>query len=183
MKKRPTLETDRLILRPFTLADAPEVQRLAGEREIAATTLNIPHPYEDGVAERWLGSHQGTFEKGEGVVFAITRQADNALIGSIGLDINPAGDSAELGYWVGKPHWNHGYCTEAAKAVVAYGFDLLKLDLIYAHAMKRNPASERVMQKVGMRLDALLKGHIKKWGVLEDGVRYSLTKPDYESGK
>ena len=48
---QPTLKTQRLILRPFTLSDAKEVQKLAGERAIADTTLHVPHPYEDGVAE------------------------------------------------------------------------------------------------------------------------------------
>ena len=52
MTEHPILETGRLILRPFTLADAPEVQRLAGDRDIASTTMNIPHPYEDGMAEQ-----------------------------------------------------------------------------------------------------------------------------------
>jgi [ribosomal protein S5]-alanine N-acetyltransferase len=47
----PTLQTERLILRPFDLGDAPEVQRLAGDWEIANTTLMVPHPYEDGMAE------------------------------------------------------------------------------------------------------------------------------------
>ena len=51
MKERPTIETTRLILRPFTLADTPEVQRLAGDRDVASTTLHVPHPYEDGMAE------------------------------------------------------------------------------------------------------------------------------------
>jgi len=58
MKESPTLETTRLILRPFTVADAPDVQRLAGDREIASSTLNVPHPYEDGMAEQWIGTHQ-----------------------------------------------------------------------------------------------------------------------------
>lgn len=85
MKERPTLDTVRLRLRPFTLADAPDVQRLAGERAIADTTANIPHPYLDGMAEQWITTHQGRFEAGELVNVAITRRDGNILIGAIGL--------------------------------------------------------------------------------------------------
>ena len=90
MKERPTLETTRLTLRPFTVSDASDVQRLAGERDIASTTLNIPHPYEEGMAEQWIASHQERYEKGELVNFAITLRADRALIGAIGLQLAPA---------------------------------------------------------------------------------------------
>jgi hypothetical protein len=54
MKQQPTLESSRLILRPFETADAREVQRLVGDRAIADTTLEIPHLYEDGIAEKWV---------------------------------------------------------------------------------------------------------------------------------
>ena len=74
MDQQPTITTSRLVLRPFTQDDAPEVQHLAGNRAIAAMTLNIPHPYEDGVAEAWIGTHQDKFENREAAVFAITRR-------------------------------------------------------------------------------------------------------------
>ena len=61
---QPTLETERLILRPFDLSDGPRIQLLAGDESIASTTLNIPHPYEDGMAEEWIRTHQDEFEKG-----------------------------------------------------------------------------------------------------------------------
>ena len=141
---RPTLETSRLTLRPFDLADAADVQRLAGAKEVASTTLTVPHPYEDGMAEAWIGAHQETFEKGKDVTFAITLEKNGALIGAISLNsINREHQRAEIGYWIGVPYWNRGYCTEAARAVVRYGFEVLALERIYAHHFRRNPASGR----------------------------------------
>ena len=125
MKERPTIETDRLVLRPFTLDDGPDVQRLAGDRKIAANIPSMPHPYEDGMAEQWIERHQERYEKGEGLNLAIMLRSDHSLVGAIGLDIEQAHAKAALEYWVGKPYWNRGYCTEAAKAVVEYGFDRL----------------------------------------------------------
>lgn len=121
MKERPTLETTRLILRPFTLADASDVQRLAGARAIASTTLNIPHPYEDGLAEQWIQTHQERYEKGELVNFALVLRTGHTFLGAMGLQLNPHHARAELGYWIGLPFWNQGYCTEAARAVVGLG--------------------------------------------------------------
>ena len=115
-----------MILRPFELTDAKEVQRLAGDRAIADTTLEIPHPYEDGIAEKWISTHQAKFEAGEMVHFAIILRETNGLIGAIGLTIVPRFERAELGYWIGKPYWGNGYCTEAAWAVLEYGFTTLK---------------------------------------------------------
>jgi ribosomal-protein-alanine N-acetyltransferase len=181
MKERPTLETTRLILRPFTVADAPDVQRLAGDREIASTTLNVPHPYEDGMAEQWIGTHQAKYERGELVNFAIVRRADNALIGAIGLQINQQHTHAELGYWIGKPYWNAGYCTEAAQAVVGYGFEVLGLHRIHASYLTRNPASGRVMQKLGMLNEGCLRQHVNKWEVFEDLAIYGILKSEYVS--
>src|ERR1041384_8050913 len=63
MKERPTIETIPLVLRSFALADAPQVQQLAGEQEVAATLVPLPHPYEDGMAEHWIGTHQERYEK------------------------------------------------------------------------------------------------------------------------
>jgi hypothetical protein len=63
MKHLPALETELLLLRPFELADAREVQRLAGDRAIADTTTSVPHPYEDGMAEEWISRHQGAVDQ------------------------------------------------------------------------------------------------------------------------
>jgi ribosomal-protein-alanine N-acetyltransferase len=176
MTQLPTIETERLVLRPFTLADAPAVQRLAGERDIASTTLSIPHPYPDEAAKQWIGKHQDAFSRGEALDLAVTRRSDGALVGAIGLRIEPEHARAELGYWIGKPYWGRGYCTEAAAAVVRYGFDALELNRIHACHLLRNPASGRVMQKIGMVHEGCLRGHVRKWGQFEDLALYGILR-------
>lgn len=178
MKERPTLRTKRLVLRPFSFEDAPVVQRLAGDRDIAATTVNIPHPYEDGMAEAWIATHQDRFEKGEQAAFAITISSTEELIGAVGLGIRTEYRRAELGYWVGKPYWNHGYCTEAAATVVQWGFDALGLERVYATHFAGNHASGRVMQKLGMKHEGTLRGHIYKWGVPQDLECYGILRSE-----
>ena len=175
---RPTLETARLILRPFAPADAKEVQRLAGSRAIADTTLNIPHPYGNGVAQEWISKHQAVFDEGKGITFAVTRKSDGALLGAISLMNVAAGHQAELGYWIGEPFWGHGYCTEAARAVVAHAFGALGLNRVHSCHFTRNPASGRVMQKIGMKHEGRRRCHVKKWDKLEDLELYGILRED-----
>jgi ribosomal-protein-alanine N-acetyltransferase len=175
----PTLHSARLKLRPFTLEDAPTVQELAGVWEIAETTANIPHPYEEGMAEEWIGTHQEAFDRGESVTLAITRETGGALIGAIGLSIRKAHRRAELGYWIGKPYWNQGYCTEAAREMLRYAFEALDLKRVQARHMTRNPASGRVMQKIGMQYEGTLRQSIFRWGQFEDIAMYAILEDEY----
>lgn len=162
------------------LEDAPDLQRLAGEYDIASTVPGIPHPYEDGMAEEWIRSCYEKFEKDEALHFAITLRTDRNLIGGIGLKLDREHEKGEMGYWVGKPYWNRGYTTEAARAVVAYSFEVLKLNRIHAYYFKRNAASGRVMEKVGMRYEGCFRQHVKKWDNFEDIMVYGILKADYD---
>jgi RimJ/RimL family protein N-acetyltransferase len=188
MRRQPTLETARLRLRPFRMADAEGVQRLAGDRAVADTTLNIPHPYEDGFAERWIGNHRDWFGRGQQAIFAVILKASPAaanerprlsaakLIGAVALLIQREDERAELGYWIGRPYWNQGYGTEAARAVIGFGFQQLGLNRIYAHHFVRNPASGRVLQKLGMSHEGRLRQHVRKWDAFEDLELYAVLK-------
>lgn len=178
MSERPIITTERLILRPFTMDDAPDVQRLAGDRDIASTHAGIPHPYEDGMAEEWISTHQERFDKGEAVAFAITHGKQGYLIGSIGLNIAKEFDRADFGYWIGKPYWNQGYCIEAAQAVMKYGFEVLGLNRISAGYITRNPASGCIMQKIGMKHEGCLRQHSKKWGNYDDLELYAILRSE-----
>jgi [ribosomal protein S5]-alanine N-acetyltransferase len=180
MPRQPTLETARLLLRPFRLADADRVQRLAGDREVADTLLKVPYPYEDGMAEKWIADQQDWFERRQQAVFAVTLKSDDTLIGAIGLRLEMNDQRAELGYWIGKPYWNHGYCTEAARAAIQFGFEQLNLNRIFAHHFVRNPASGRVMQKLGMVYEGRLRQHVKKWDAFEDLEVYGILKSGWQ---
>jgi len=177
----PTLTTARLTLRGFTLDDALRVQQLAGDFAIADTTTHIPHPYPDGAAEQWISTHAQRWMQREALTLAITRTADGELLGAINLHFNDRHDRAEMGYWLGKPYWNHGYTSEAAQAVVAYGFEQLGLQRILAYYLTRNPASGRVMRKAGMSYEGTLRGHVKKWDRHEDLAVCGMVRSDYEA--
>jgi len=172
----PTLPTNRLILRGFAQADAPRVQALAGRFEIADTTLSIPHPYGDGLAEAWIAGHEGAFNDGQAVPFAITRKRDGSLVGAISLVSIEPGNQAELGYWVGLPYWNKGYCTEAGQRVLDYAFGELGLMRVYARHLARNPSSGRVLEKLGFLHEGTRRKHVKKWNAFEDVEDYGIIR-------
>jgi RimJ/RimL family protein N-acetyltransferase len=176
---QPTLQTDRLTLRPFRLDDASDVQRLAGAREVADTTLHIPHPYPDGAAEGWIGTHAEEWAAQRDVVYAITMRTTGELIGAIALKLEMALTQAEIGYWIGVDYWSHGYCTEAATAVVQFGFDTLALHRVHSRHFLRNPASGRVMQKLGMRQEGLQRAAMRRWDTFEDVVLYGILADEW----
>ena len=179
---QPSLDTARLILRPFRRSDASAVQELAGEREIADTTMNIPHPYENGMAEQWIGTHEAGYENGTSATFAIVLRDSGNLIGAIGLQMDRSANKAELGYWVGRPYWNFGYATEATRAILAFGFDRLQLNRIQARHFARTPSSGRVMEKAGMVVEGTARQAAIKWDRYEDLVSYAILREDWTGG-
>jgi ribosomal-protein-alanine N-acetyltransferase len=180
MKEIPTFHTERLILRPFRLTDAAMVQRLAGDMDIADTTVNIPHPYKDGMAEDWISKHSEAFDKLEGLALAITQRVDGSVVGAISLMAIAKGHQAELGYWIGKPYRNKGFCTEAARSLMRYAFADLGLHRVHASHFSRNPASGRIMSKLGMQHEGTRRHHIRKWDKYEDLELYGILKEEWE---
>jgi RimJ/RimL family protein N-acetyltransferase len=176
----PTLLTVRLRLRPFGLADARDVQRLAGAREVFATTLLIPHPYPDGAAESWISTHAPRFAEGSGLDLAIVPKEGPGIIGAIGLTVTAkAHRRAELGYWLGVPWWGRGLMTEAVKAMLAHGFETLGLERIEAHHFVGNAASGRVMAKAGMRHEGCHRRYAWKGDTAHDVEMYAALKGEW----
>jgi RimJ/RimL family protein N-acetyltransferase len=85
---------------------------------------------------------------------------------------------ADLGYWLGVPFWGQGYATEAARLVISYGFVRLQLHRIQARCFPRNRASARVLEKVGMRYEGLLRGYLRKGDAFEDALLFAILSTD-----
>lgn len=146
---QPELITDRLLLRSFKNEDAKLVQELAGNYNVSKTTLNIPHPYENGMAENWIKTHFKNWKQMSRITYAITNNKTNQLIGAVSL-VEIKGTQAKLGYWIGEPYWGKGYCTEATKALIQFSFTKLGIKNIIAEHLSSNIASGKVMKKSGM---------------------------------
>jgi RimJ/RimL family protein N-acetyltransferase len=174
----PTLETERLILRPFRLEDAPEFERLIAPFEVTDGTLSFPHPVPEGWGMERINKMFQTFASGEHTEFAITSCQTEALLGEIGLSITARHCRGHLGYWLGVDHWGQGYATEAARAVLRYGFSTLGLHRIEAAHYPRNQASGRVLEKIGMQREGVLRNNYLKGDRFEDAVMYAILRTD-----
>ena len=173
------LNTSRLMLRPLCRDDIPQFVPLIGAREVAATTLRIPHPYTEQDAVRFLEYSDSVWEKREGARFGVFLRDGKMLCGGMGLHANLEHNHAELGYWIGVPYWGQGYGTEAAREVLRFGFEDLQFHRIHAGHFANNPASGRILQKLGMTYEGTTRDHIRKWGEYLDVAIYGLLAREY----
>lgn len=183
MKQAPILKTERLVLSLPTLSDIPKIIEYAGHEKIAATTQNMPHPYQEKDAIFWLNMANQGFQSQTKYIFGLHLKESNEFIGGMGLHINSAFNRAELGYWVALPFWSKGYATEALQAVLKFGFERVKLNKIFAVHLIENPASGKVMIKNGMIKEGELKEHTKKGDEYRSVIQYRLTQKEYTASK
>jgi RimJ/RimL family protein N-acetyltransferase len=140
--------TERLLLRPGWAEDAPALARAIGEEAIVRNLASAPWPYDLQAARAFLATERRPDEAS----FLIFRRTMGApqLIGAAGLGRRPDGE-IELGYWIARPHWGLGYATEAGRAIVDIARDGLRLSKLTAGHFLDNPASGRVIEKLGFR--------------------------------
>jgi acetyltransferase, GNAT family len=184
MKKDfPVLTTERLILsRPVEGDMQHIIHYLDSDKVYSENTANMPYPYKEADAEFLI--HEVVdkgFENKTDFVFAIRNKENGLIMGLIGIHHwDKANQKAEIGYWLGKEFWNKGYVTEAMAEVLAFGFEVLNLNKMFANFFPHNPASGRVMEKSGMKQEAVLRQEIYKNGKFLDFVRYSILKEDFK---
>jgi RimJ/RimL family protein N-acetyltransferase len=161
------------------LADAEAIHRLVSRREIADTTLEIPHPCSRTQVEGWIYNQARAFLEEDGIGFGVELKQSHELIGAVILHSIHSGHSqAEMGFWMGVNWWNQGYCTEAGELVLRFGFEQRGLNRICAYHMVRNPGAGRVLEKLGMRREGLLRQRVRKAGVYEDVLLWAALRSD-----
>ncbi|MEZ6093477.1 MAG: GNAT family N-acetyltransferase [Pirellulaceae bacterium] len=180
---RPTIQSQRFLLRPFFPEDAEDMQRLVNDRDIARFTRSIDYPYPLENAKAWIASHEQLWNDGKAIVFAICEIATGALRGAVGLHVSQVDHHAEVGYWIGKELWGKGIATEACSRAIRYGFEELGLERIHAHHMAVNPASGKVLEKSGMTQEGYLRKHVRKWGEFHDIVFYGVLAEEWRNGQ
>jgi [ribosomal protein S5]-alanine N-acetyltransferase len=176
MSAKPILETPRLRMRPYREQDIPELLPLIGAREVAATTLRIAHPYTEQDAKEFMA----LADEPDNLWLAITLGSDGRQIGGIGLRLSEPHQHAELGYWLSVPYWGNGYATEAAREMLRYGFENLHLHRIFASHFEHNPASGRILKKLGMRYEGCQREHLRKWDQFVDSELYGILRQEWQ---
>ncbi|HEY1812650.1 MAG TPA: GNAT family protein [Kofleriaceae bacterium] len=171
----PLIVTPRLALRELRVVDAAAVAAYAGDKRVAQFLVAVPSPYPIALATRWIAGRIAWWTMGRGLTLAIVhRAAPDALIGSASLRLYPRARRAELGYWLGVASWRMGFATEAAGALVDFGFRELGLERVYAQVLEGNDASCRVLDKLGMLPEGVRRRHVRKAGRLRDVTLYGM---------
>ncbi len=183
MIEQPFLDTLRLQLRPLEIFDALDIQKAAGKREIADTMISLSHPYPIGEAERYVVRMQNEREAGISVAYIIEKRVEKEFCGLIEVrDMDHEHSQGELSFWLAVSAWGHGYMSEVVQVIVQYGFEVLKLNRLYAYHMLRNPATGRVLEKNGFKQEGVLRQRVQKWGQFEDVALCAILRQDWHVG-
>ena len=178
--RTPTIRTARLLLRPFTGADAGALFALHSDAFVLRYWDSPPWS-EPAWAERFLEACVRMSEEGSGARLAIDRAADKAFIGWCGLTRwNPDYRSASMGYCLDGEAWGQGYATEAGRAVLQWAFDALDLNRVQAETDTRNAASARVLEKLGFVREGTLREDCVVNGEVSDSWVYGLLRREWQ---
>lgn len=150
------VRTERLLLRPGWSQDAPALFEAIADERIVRNLATAPWPYRPENAEAWLATERKATEPSL-LVFRCARGAPE-LIGAVGFGRKPAG-GIEFGYWIARRHWGRGYATEAGRAILAAARHSLRLKRLDAGHFLDNPASGRVLEKLGFRATGRIVPH------------------------
>ncbi len=175
--------TERLVLRRFTHADIPDVLRFVSHPSVATVTSTRIPATEEGVRRYIdLQNTYQPFEEDRVFELAIERKEDGRVIGFVGMIVQEYGQG-EVGWVLGVDDRGQGYATEAARALIDYGFHSLGLHRIHADTSTSNRASWRMMERLGMRREGLLRGAVYENGAWVDRYIYGLLADEWRDAE
>ena len=172
------LQTDRLSIREFAPGDESDIHEYASDPEVARFMPWGPNTMAQTreFHAKKLAPHPDPRVEYE---LAIVLKAERKLVGGVGMRIkNPAHREADIGYVLNRRYWNQGIMTEAARAMLRFGFGELGMHRIYATCDAQNAASARVMQKMGMQYEGHLRQNIFEKGRWRDTFVYAILETD-----
>jgi [ribosomal protein S5]-alanine N-acetyltransferase len=181
----PTLATPRLVLRPLVPGDTSQVAALAGDPRVAFRLDRVPSPFPHALAARWIARRNLRWHERKGVTLAVMRTPPTAgepeLLGTVSLRVSRVHRHAELGYWLGAAAWGGGIATEAAGALVAWGFTALRLHRVHVRVLADNPASRRVVEKLGFVVEGVRREHYRRGDEFLDVIELGLARDAWEA--
>ena len=171
------LNTERLLLRPFRIDDVDDVLAYAADPEWARFLPPVPLDYTRRHAEEFIArAVLAPWETNP--IFAVVLAS--TVIGGINVRVNVQDETAELGYSIGRPYWGKGLMPEAAEAVIDWAFEEYSLAKVAALAELRNERSWRVMEKLGMKREGVLRSDAKGRDGRVDNVYYGLLREEWK---
>lgn len=153
----PELTTPRLTLRRMMVLDTEDMYEYAGRPDVTKYLTWLPHPDREYTREylQYLGNR---YAAGMFYDWAVVYEPDCKMVGSCGFTaFNCSSDSAEVGYVLNPSYWGKGIATEALSRVLEFGFEELGLHRIEAKFIEENERSRRVMEKVGMTFEGVMR--------------------------
>jgi len=181
---QPILETSRLILKKISSEDAEDMFEYASDPEVTKYLSSWEYHKNIEDSLKFINLLLSRYEKGNPSDWGVYLKENGKLIGTCGFSfIDEKNMVGEVGYVLGRKYWNKGIMTEAVRKVIEFGFEKLNLNRIQARCKVENIASERVMQKVGMKFEGVLREAVFAKGRFWDMKMYSILKREYEKNR
>jgi ribosomal-protein-alanine N-acetyltransferase len=182
-QRMPSLETPRLLLRKVVMSDATDLYAYGRDPEVARHVLWEPYRSESD-ARVYVRFLHRQYRNDQPSSWGIVYKPENRMIGTIGfMWWNRDHNSAEVGYSLSRAFWNQGIMSEALRETLRFGFEVLGLHRIEAQHERDNPASGRVMEKVGMRREGTLFGRLYNKGRYVDVELYAILREQFRAPK
>ena len=178
------IETERLIIRPWTKEDAPSAFKNWAADPLVQVPLAEPVYENQEAVEALIERYMAAFETEGKYRWAVELKQTGECIGLIAFFfLNPVNEHGEIEYGLGREYWGKGLITEAAKAVIKFGFETLKLHRIQVSYKEYNKASFRVIQKCGFTYEGVYREYYKEGAGYVSRIFYSMLSHEYEESK